>query len=59
MISASVTEILPFKAFEFLAIHADISHVICGPKEHQFYNEMYHQSAGVSILLLFPPNAGE
>ena len=25
-------EILPFKAFKFLAIHADIFNVICGPK---------------------------
>ena len=44
MISAFVKEILPFKAFKFLAIHADIFNVICGPKfKHQFYNEMYHQ----------------
>ena len=43
MISASVKEILLFKAFKFLAIHTDIFNVICGPYEHQFYNEMYHQ----------------
>ena len=42
MISASVKEILSFKAFKFLAIHADIFNVISGPK-YQFYNEMYHQ----------------
>ena len=42
MISAFVKEILPFKAFKFLAIHADIFNVM-DLNEHQFYNEMYHQ----------------
>ena len=46
MISAFVKEILPFKAFKFLAIHADTFNVICGlklgmtPKNYKF-SEMY------------------
>ena len=32
MISAFIKEILPFKDFKFLAIHANIFNVICGPK---------------------------
>ena len=40
MISASVTEILHFKAFKFLAIHADIFNVIYGPK---WTSILYHQ----------------